>query len=136
MHQDINYKKQFLIKRESFFKIKVKHNVNSVLEGCKSYYSTLAENLVKLLPKLPNKYSIGTVFKYYQHIIQGDHFNLASVSKSSILTILKVNKVLNAAGQGNLSGRFLKDGTEFLTKPIDDLCNLPITSEKFPTLAK
>ena len=33
----------------------VEHDVNSVLEGFKSYYSTLAENLVKLLPKPPNK---------------------------------------------------------------------------------
>ena len=65
-------------------------------------------------------------------MIQGDHFNLASVSKSSILIILKLNKVSKAAGQDNLSGGFLNDGTKFLTKPISDLCNLSITSEKFP----
>ena len=33
---------------------------NLILEGFKSYYSTLAENLVNKLPKAPNKYSINT----------------------------------------------------------------------------
>ena len=80
----------------------VKHDVNSVLEGFKSYYSALVENLVKLLPKPPNKYSIKTVIKYYEHMIQGDYFNLASVSESSFLTILKATKVSKAAGQDNL----------------------------------
>ena len=38
----------------------VEHDVNSVLEGFKSYYSTMADNFVKLLPKPSNKYSINT----------------------------------------------------------------------------
>ena len=59
------------------FKIKntVEHDVNSVLEWFKSYYSTLADNLEKLLSKPPNKYSVNTVVKYYGHMIQSDHFN-------------------------------------------------------------
>ena len=36
----------------------VEHYVNSVLEGFRNYYSTLAENLAKMLPKPTNKYSI------------------------------------------------------------------------------
>ena len=69
-------------------------------------------------------------------MIQGDHFNLASVSENSILTILKGTKVSKAAGLDNLSGRFLKDEAKFLSKPISDLCNLSITSEKFPESCK
>ena len=46
------------------------HDANSVLEGFKNYYSTLAENLVNMLPKAPNKYCIDTVTKYYEHMIQ------------------------------------------------------------------
>ena len=42
----------------------VEHDVNAVLDGFKSYYSTFAENLVKLLPKPTNKYSVNTVIKY------------------------------------------------------------------------
>ena len=52
----------------------------------------LNNNLVKLLPKPPNKYSINTVIKYYEHMIHGDHFDLAPVSESSILTISKATK--------------------------------------------
>ena len=59
----------------------VEHDANSIL-GFKNYYSTLAENLVNMLPKATNKYSISTVIKYYEHMIliwfQGSHFNLAS----------------------------------------------------------
>ena len=32
----------------------------------------------------------------------------------------------------NLSGHFLKDGVKILAKPITDICNLSITSGKFP----
>ena len=39
----------------------VEHDGNSVLEGFKNCCSTLAENLVNRLLKLPNKYSINTV---------------------------------------------------------------------------
>ena len=39
----------------------VKHDANLVLKGFKNYYSTLAENLLKMLPKRPNKYSVNTV---------------------------------------------------------------------------
>ena len=42
----------------------VEHDANSILEGFKNYYSTLAENLVNMLPKAPNKYSINIVIKY------------------------------------------------------------------------
>ena len=47
----------------------VEHDANSVLERFKSYFSTLAEKLVNMHPKAPNKYSINTVLKYYKHMI-------------------------------------------------------------------
>ena len=36
----------------------------------------------------------------------------------------------------NLFGRSLKDGAKVLAKPITDLCNLSITSRKFPDSCK
>ena len=33
-----------------------------------------------------------------------------------------------AAGIDNLSGQFLKDGAEILTKPISEICNLTVTN--------
>ena len=73
----------------------------------------MAENLVNMLPKALNKY-FNTVIKYYEHMIQVSHFNLASVSENSILTILKSTQVSKAAGLESLSGWFLKDGAKFL----------------------
>ena len=95
----------------------VEHDVNSALELFKSFYSTLAANFEKLLPKPPNKYSMNTVIKYFEHVIQVDNFS-------------------KVASLDNLSGRFLKDGAKFLSKPISDLCNLSINSEKLPNSCK
>ena len=110
----------------------VEHDANLILEGFKNYYSTLAVNLVNMFSKTLNKYSIDTVIKYYEHMIQGSHFNLASVSENSILTILKSTQVSKGAGLDGLSGRFLHDGAKFLAKPVSNLCNLSTNSEKFP----
>ena len=93
-------------------------------------------NLVKILIKPTNKYSTNIVIKYYEHMILGDYFHLASVSEISILTILKATQVSKAAATDNLSGRFLKDGTKVLSKPVSDICNLSITSEKFTDIRR
>ena len=86
-----------------------------------------------MLLKPTNKYS---VIKYYEHMILGAYFRLASVLENSILTILKATQISKAAGIDNLSGRFLKDEAKVWSKPITDLCNLSITSEKFPDPCK
>ena len=106
------------------------------LGGFKDYYSNLAGKLSKKLPKPPNKFTLNTVFRHYKGIIQSDYFNLATVSENTILTILKNNKVSKTVGLGNLSGRFLKDGGKVLAKPITELCNLSITSGRFPDSCK
>ena len=114
----------------------VQHGTNLVLSGFKDDYSNLAGNLLKKLFKPPNKFILNTVFQRYKDIIQSDSFNIATVSENAILTILKNSKVSKAAGLDNLSGRFLKDGAKVLTKPITNLCNLSITSGKFPDSCK
>ena len=53
-------------------------------------------------------------------MIQSYHFNLASVSENSILSILKAIRDSKAADLDSLSWRFLKDGAKFLAKPISD----------------
>ena len=69
-------------------------------------------------------------------MILDDYFHLASVSKNSLLTNLKATQVSKGVGIDNLSGCFLKDGAKVLSKPISDLRNLSITSEKFPDICK
>ena len=69
-------------------------------------------------------------------MIQGSHFNLASVSRNSILTNLKSAQVSKAAGLDSLSGCFLKYWAKFLAKPVFDSWNLSINSEKLPDSCK
>ena len=96
----------------------------------------MADNLVKMLPKALNKYSIDTVIKYCGHMIQSCYFNLTSVSNNSIMTILKTTQVSKAPGLDNLSWYFLKDEAKVLAKAINNLCNLSINSEKYPDFCK
>ena len=67
---------------------------------------------------------------------QGSHFNLASISENSILTILKSAQVSKAVDLDSLSGCFLKYWANFLAKPICDSWNLSINSEKLPDSCK
>ena len=114
----------------------VQHDTNLVLGGFKDYYSNLAGKLLKQLPKPLNKFTLNTVFQHYKGIIQTDSFNLATVSENTILNILKNTNVSKETGLDNLSGHFLKDGTEVLAKPITDLCNLSFASGKLPDSCK
>ena len=86
--------------------------------------------------KPPNKFTLNTVFQHCKGIIQSDSFNLATVSENTILTIVKNTEVSKVAHLDNLSGRFLKDGAKVLAKPVTDICNLSITSGKFPDSCK
>ena len=89
-----------------------------------------------MFPKPPNKYSINTIIKYYEQIFLGDLFHLASVSENWNVTIRKATQVSKAAGIYNLFQRFLKDGVKLLSKAINNLYNLSITSEKCPDSCK
>ena len=53
------------------------NDVDSVLEDFRNYHSTLADNLVKILPKPTN-----TVIKYYEHMIVDDYCHLTPVSQT------------------------------------------------------
>ena len=50
--------------------------------------------------------------------------------------ILRSTNIRKAAGIDDLSGRFLKDGSRVLTKPISKLCNLSIKLGSFPDSCK
>ena len=46
--------------------------------------------------------------------------------------ILRSTNIRKAADIDDLSGRFLKDGSRVLSKPISELCNLSIKLGSFP----
>ena len=86
-----------------------------------------------MLSKAPNKHSVNTVIKFYKHMIPGDHFNLAFISKNPILTILEATEVSKAAGLDSLSERFL-----IWSKMFSQTYKLflSIAFEKFPDTCK
>ena len=65
----------------------VQHDKNLVRSRFKYYASNQARHLLKKLHKSPNKFTLNTVFQNDKGIIQSDSFNLATVSKNTILTI-------------------------------------------------
>ena len=107
----------------------VQQDTNLVL-GSFKYYSNLAGNLLKKLLNPPDKFILNIVIQH-----QRDSFNLATVSRITILTILKNTEVTKAAaGLDNLSGHFLKDGAKVLADPICAIFHLP--QENFLTHVK
>ena len=52
------------------------------------------------------------------------------------IDILRSTHVHKAAGKDDLLGRFLKDGSQVLSKPISELCNLSIKLVSFPDSCK
>ena len=54
----------------------------------------------------------------------------------NIEKILRISNARKAAGIDDLSGRLLKDGSQFLSKPISELCNLSIKLGSFPDSCK
>ena len=92
----------------------IEHGVNSILECFRNDYSTLVENLVKMLPKPTNTLLtlLLNIMNIWSQVII---LNLASVSAT---------QVWKAAGIDSLCGHFLKDGAEVLSRPISDFCNI------------
>ena len=110
--------------------------IKSTLDVFKNYYSTLAGNLLKKLPSPPYIYTFNSVVQYYRHFIQTDAFHLTYTTEINIEKILRGTNVCKAAGIDDLLGRFLKDGSRVLSKPISELCNLSIKLGSFPDSCK
>ena len=104
----------------------------SILGIFKNYYSTLAGNLLKKLPTLPNKYTFNSVIQYYRDFIQTDAFHLTYTTEIDREKILRSTKVRKAAGIDDL----LKNGSRVLSKPISELCNISIKLGSFPDSCK
>ena len=81
----------------------VQHGTKLVIGGFKDYHTNLSGNLLKKVPKRPNKFTLNTIFQHYKDIIQSNSFNLATVSQNTILIILKNTEITKAAGLVNLS---------------------------------
>ena len=91
---------------------------------------------MKKLPTPPNKYTFNSIIQYYRHFIQTDAFHLTYTTEIDIEKILRSASVHKTADIDDPSGRFLKDGSRVLSKPISELCNLSIKLGSFPDSCK
>ena len=77
------------------------------------------------LPKPPNNFGIQSVNNYYK-----------KCNLKERLLFSKTNDENKAPGIDDLSGIFLKDGASLLATPTTPLCNLSISSSRFPDACK
>ena len=84
---------------------------------------------MKKLPTPPTKYT-------FSSLIQTDAFRLTYNTEIDTEKILRITNVRKATGIDDLSGRFLKDGSRLLSKPISELCNLSVKLGSFPDSCK
>ena len=103
----------------------------------KSFFSSLAQNLVSKLPPSPNFFTESKVAFYYNDIKFKDlNFEFSETLPEKILNILKGLNPSKAAGIDNVSGKFLKDGADILARSISLHCNLSIELNLFPRSCK
>ena len=100
----------------------------------KKLFSNLANDLVQKLPTAPNKFSSKSVEDYYNDMfnIYPKKLTFQTIQTKCISDLLKNWNTNKAVGIDNLSGRFLKDGADILSIPINQLCNLSIKFSHFP----
>ena len=104
---------------------------------CKTFYSELAGNLVKKLPKPPLKFNIDKTMMFYQKLKPNlEKFELVCITEETIKKLLCCLDVSKAPGIDEISPRFLKDDAEVLAKPICDIINLSIKLSTFPDKSK
>ena len=99
----------------------------------KGFFSNLATDLLSMLPIPPGRFNIQSVIEYYKSKnIGASCFNFNSIDESLIQKHLENTKITKASGIDNMLGIFLKDGAEFICKPLTQICNLSIKLSTFP----
>ena len=115
---------EYMFKKRKWFIIRL--NVNS----------RNLENLVLKLPKPPNNFGIQSVNNYYKKCNLKERLLFAKIESDKVFKILKNFDESKAPGIDDLSGIFLEDGASLLATPITQLCNLSISSGRFPDACK
>ena len=83
-----------------------------------------------------NTYSLESVFLYYSNFALPEVFHIKSTSEENFFKIMENIEISKAASIDKLPGRFLKNSSEILSKPISEVCNLSVSNGIFPKLAK
>ena len=103
----------------------------------KPFYSELAGNLGKKLPKPPLKFNSEKTKMLYKKLKPNiEKFEFLCITEDITNKLLRCLDVSKAPGMDEISPKFLKDGAEVLTKPICDIINLSIKLPTFPDKCK
>ena len=103
----------------------------SIAETFKKH-SSLVKNLVLKLSKPPDIFGIQSMNNYYKKCNLKKNLLFSKTESDKVFKILKNLHKSKAACIDDLSGIFLKDGVSLLAKLITQLCNLSISSSRFP----
>ena len=84
------------------------------------FYSCLASNLVTKLSIPPKRFDIESVKVFYSNKLGLSEglFSFKPIQEETVSKILQSLDIEKSAGIDNISGRFLKDGAEFLSRPL------------------
>ena len=88
------------------------------------------------LPKPPNSFGIQSVNNCYKNCNLKERLLFAKIESEKIFKILKNFDERKTPGIDDLLGIFLNDSVALLTTPITQLCNLLISSGRFPDACK
>ena len=114
----------------------LKYNIKTMSNLFKDFFSNLAESFLAKLPDPSNKYNLEYIFLDHSNFAIPEVFHIKSTSEEKVFKIMKNIEISKAAGIDRLPGWFLIDGTEILSKPISDICNLSIFHGIFPNACK
>ena len=112
----------------------IRFETKSTLDVFKNCFSSLAANLLKNLPTPPSNYTFIPEIQYHRHL--SDSFDLTNTKEIDIEIHLSCTNVHKATGKDELSSRFLKDGLQVLSKPINELCNRSVKLGHFTDSCK
>ena len=88
------------------------------------------------LSKPPNNFGIQSSNNCYKNYNLKERLLFAKIESDKILKILKNFDKSKTPGIDDLLGIFLNDSVALLATPITQLCNLPISSGRFPVACK
>ena len=101
-----------------------------------SFYTSVAANLVGLLPNASEIFSTGNraFRRFYLDKVGGrDPFVLMPVSRHFIRKQLQSMNPRKAVGLDGIASVFLRDGATVITEPVAHIVNLSITTETVPS---
>ena len=81
-------------------------------------------------------FGIQSVNNYYKKCNMKERLLFAKIESDRVFKIIKDFDESKAPDIDNLSGIFLKDGASLIATPITQLCNLSISSSRFPDTCK